>query len=269
MGTQLMTTKVTLQKKDDALATTFNSVVSVETEMLSKPQCEVADVKNRLSTVALVAYQADDAGSEGTCSSAATTTLTLLSNVAVRDNICYRLEADMDKAVLEITKAVVTFYEIDGSPSTNVPAVFTSNEILAGGTLTGSNKKLQATLSTNTAHAGLSVVLVVDFEQKLEGETRRLRQTFALGSSPGHRESSVHILPASVQVADEIEAATETEVETATETEAEVETISNGADHEGLGEVIETSSGIVIGSIAGGVLVLLGGWLVYVTCSRK
>lgn len=288
---QEMTTSVDFKSGNtDSLTHVFDSTITVTTQLLSKPQCEVADVENHLDTVKLVAYQQDGDGSGISCDQNPlnpTSTFTALHEVDIGEKICYRLEAEMGGSDLVIDSKELSFYNLDGSPAdvddTTLrqtiidardwfPHIDTSTG--SSTTLTGS-VKLHASLQTNATHAGLTAVLVVDFHQELDssdssagtGQRRRLRQQFVLGASPGHEQSTVRILPAAVQVADELEAAVETAA--AAETEAVPEVVTDAAEHEGLGAVVETSSGLVIGSIAGGIVVVLVAWFLFISCRHK
>tara|TARA_B110000977_G_scaffold144511_2_gene183481 strand:- start:28830 stop:33779 length:4950 start_codon:yes stop_codon:yes gene_type:complete len=76
-------------------------------------------------------------------------------------------------------------------------------------------------VSDVSALADKTLKLTVDWDYKVDGTGRRLRTTYTLGSgSGGHSDASIRVLPAGVQVQDQIEAAAPVE-EPVEEAEAE------------------------------------------------
>ena len=81
--------------------------------------------------------------------------------------------------------------------------VFHTNETSV---LHGNGTEVRGDFVTDTNDAGATFRLIVNYEQDNSAERRRLRSTFLFGAGDAEVRASIKVLPASVEITDELEA---------------------------------------------------------------
>ena len=131
--------------------------------------------------------------------------------VSPDDHICAILGvgSDFDDSRLRITSHQLTRIRGD-EEEVHVPAGKTAQNPLFNvsdtDALHGNGTDVKGDFVTDTNDAGATFRLIVNYEQVNEAARRRLRSTFLFGAGDLDVEASIKVLPASVEITDELEA---------------------------------------------------------------
>merc|ERR1712000_249493 len=130
--------------------------------------------------------------------------------VANQDTICFEL-ADFVSAtpwLLQVDGVTSIFTDAGGTVTTvaseQLIAQFSSAPVK-----TDSNAQIPGFYAPANGEQGGTYSVIVDFSQPVSG--RRLRAEYEFGVGTGHKESSVRVLPAEVQVQEQLEALEDSE----------------------------------------------------------
>lgn len=187
---------------------------TVRTHIIGPPiDCEgMRDTENKLSNVVLRHYNKPT----GACNTrTAAQALVSPSVVAVDSDTCFEIGSQIvtDTYYLKVTNVQSVFYDADGLLVTsNVPvtealspAMDTSHASYAAQPAYATSPHHTMQFTPTTGSQGGTYTLIVDFEQVMSGGTRRLRAEYVLGAGEEQRSSSLVILPAEVQVEEQLE----------------------------------------------------------------
>ena len=196
---------------------------TVKTHIIGPPiDCGgVRDTENKLTNVVLRHYNKP----AGACSTRTTEqALVSPSVVAVDSSTCFEIGSQLvtDTYYLKVTNVQSVFYDADGLlvtssiPVTEVlsPAMDPLDAAYAAQPAYAVAPYHTMQFTPTTGSQGGTYTLIVDFEQVMSGGTRRLRAEYTLGAgadAEGQRSSSLTILPAEMQMEEQLESTSSTE----------------------------------------------------------
>lgn len=198
---QTLKSNVNLTDTTDEDASVVTEVVETSVRVLGSP-CESSDTIEA-GTVSLSMHKGKS--TDATCISNNT------DLVSPDDSICgiLKVGADFADSRLRITSHELTRLRGD-EEEVHVPAgktalnpVFHTNETSV---LHGNGTEVKGDFVTDTNDAGATFRLIVNYEQDNSAERRRLRSTFLFGAGDTEVQASIKVLPASVEITDELEA---------------------------------------------------------------
>ena len=198
---QTLKSNVNLTDTTDEDAPTVTEVVETSVRVLGSP-CESSDTIEA-GSVSLSMHKGK--ATDATCISNNT------DLVSPDDSICgiLKIDADFGDSRLRITSHELTRLRGD-EEEVHVPAgktplnpVFHTNETSV---LHGNGTEVKGDFVTDTNDAGATFRLIVNYEQDNSAERRRLRSMFLFGAGETEVHASIKVLPASVEITDELEA---------------------------------------------------------------
>lgn len=198
---QTLKSNVNLTDTTDEDASSVVEVVETSVRVLGSP-CESSDTIEA-GSVSLTMHKGKS--TDATCISNNT------DLVSPDDSICgiLKIDADFADSRLRITSHELTRLRGD-EEEVHVPTgktalnpVFHTNETSV---LHGNGTEVRGDFVTDTNDAGATFRLIVNYEQDNSAERRRLRSTFLFGAGDAEVRASIKVLPASVEITDELEA---------------------------------------------------------------
>ena len=215
-GTHSITTQFVPGNSDGR---SLNTQFTVDTQLKGAPvDCEgVRDTENKLSLVELRHYLKD--GANGCDASPATNSPSVIQ--AGTDTVCFEVYAPEE---FQLSVDAVTTVLTDAAGVVLTGFAETPIQTRVGNPSdVGSNPRHHTgSFAPVNGHQGGTYTVIVDFSQPIS--TRRLRAVYNFGVGEGHKEDSVKILPAEVQVQEQLEAP---------DAEEAPETPDAPAEHEG------------------------------------
>lgn len=198
---QTLRSNVNLTDTTDVDAVAVVEVVETSVRVLGSP-CESSDTIEA-GSVSLSMHKGKS--TDATCVSNNT------DLVSPDDSICgiLKIDADFADSRLRITSHELTRLRGDEEEvhvptgKTALNSVFHTNETSV---LHGNGTEVKGDFVTDTNDAGATFRLIVNYEQDNTVERRRLRSTFLFGAGDTEVQASIRVLPASVEITDELEA---------------------------------------------------------------
>lgn len=199
-GTHSITTNYVPGNGDGRI---LDSTFTVETQLQGKPiDCDgVRDTENKLSLVELRHYLKDGANGCDASSSSPTNSPSVIQ--AGNDTVCFEVHASEE---FQLSVDSVTTVLTDAAGVVLTGFAETPIQVRVGNpSTTGTNPRHHTgSFAPVNGHQGGTYTVIVDFSQPMS--TRRLRAEYSFGVGEGHSEDSVKILPAEVQVQEQLEA---------------------------------------------------------------
>lgn len=198
---QKLMSSVELTDTTDPDAAVVTETVETAVRVLGSP-CESSDTVEA-GTVTLTMHKGK--ASDATCISNNT------DLVSPDDSICGILKVgeDFHDSQLRITSHELTRIQGDeelvhvASGKTSLNPVFNATDTAV---LHANGTEIKGDFPTDTNDAGSTFRLIVNYEQVNVAKTRRLRSVFVFGAGETEVAASIKVLPASVEIGDELEA---------------------------------------------------------------
>jgi hypothetical protein len=224
------------------------STFQITTQLLGLPiSCDGAlDTVSHLPLVELRTYpkEVDSDGSLKSCAES-DSTVTIGALRAGTDTACFKLgdftaTGSTWDLNIDSVETVLTGFDgigVDASGFSTMIPVTTDGTVRADAHVPGS-------YAPTVYHAGATYTVIVDFSEPVDNGARRLRATYKFGVGEGHTEGSVVVLPAEVQVHEQLESddSDKEEVEPGATEQAEQAEEAEEAEHESGSTTIDNTT---------------------------